>query len=276
MSELQRPERPGQPERPEQQGQEEILAAEGGGQGKTALQSALTDERKSGLQKYQQLVIGQGGVLRLLFYELLILLIGPLPGAAGLLLRAKLYPLLFGSVGRNVVFGRSMTIRHPHKIHLGDNVVCDDYTVLDAKGEENRGIVIGDNVMIGRSTVLSCKNGDIFIGDNSNIALGCFIQSAREVHIGSHVLFAAYCYVIGGGDHQTQRLDIPILSQGQVVRGVTIEDNCWLGGGVMVQDGAVIGRDSIIGSGAVVRGEIPPFSVAAGVPARVKKSRQEG
>lgn len=253
---------------------EEIVSAEDAAQGKTALQSALTDKGTSALKKYQQVVVGRPGLFRLFLFEFLTTFLGPLPGAVGLLLRSKFYPLLFGKVGKKVVFGRSMTIRHPHKIHIGDNTVFDDYSVLDAKGESNQGIRIGKDVMIGRSTVLSCKNGDITLGDNTNIAMNCFIQSARKVEIGQYVLFGAYCYVIGGGDHQTDRTDIPILSQGQVVRGVQIEDNCWLGGGVFVQDGSTIGRDSIVGSGAVVRNAIPPFSVAAGVPAKVKKSRK--
>ncbi len=255
--------------------EQEVFSAEQAAAGKTALQSALTDQKTSALRKYQQLVVGRPGLMKLLLMELITLVITPLPGALGLVLRGLFYPLIFGSVGKKVVFGRSMTIRHPHKIHIGDNTVFDDYTVLDAKGENNRGIQIGRNVMVGRSTVLSCKNGDIVIGDNTNIAMNCFVQSAREVHIGSYVLFGAYCYVIGGGDHKIDRVDIPIISQGQVVRGIRIEDNCWLGGGVLVQDGAQIEQDSLLGSGAVVRGRIPAFSIAAGVPARVKKSRQE-
>lgn len=253
---------------------EEIVSADEAVGGKTALQAALTDQKKSALKKYQEVVIGRPGLVRLIWFELLTMFLGPLPGAVGLLLRSKLYPFLFASVGKKVVFGRSMTIRHPHKIEIGDNCVFDDYSVLDAKGEDNRGIKLGKNVMIGRSTVLSCKNGNISIGDNTNVAMNCFIQSAREVEIGSYVLFGAFCYVIGGGDHKTDRLDIPILSQGQVVRGVIIEDNCWLGGGVLVQDGSLIGRDTIVGSGSVVRKELPSFSVAAGVPATVKKSRK--
>lgn len=252
---------------------EEIRSAEDAAAGKTALQEELTSTRKSALRKYQEVVVGRKGLLRLFLFELLTMFVGPLPGAAGLLLRSKLYPLLFGSVGKKVVFGRSMTIRHPHKIHIGDNCIFDDYSVLDAKGENNRGITLGRDVLVGRSTVLSCKNGDIAIGDNTNIAMNCFVQSAKDVYIGSHVLFGAYCYVIGGGDHKTDRIDIPILSQGQVVRGIRIEKNCWFGGGVLVQDGAFIGHDSILGSGAVVRGDIPAYSVAAGVPARVKKTR---
>ena len=253
---------------------EEIFSSEQAADGKTALQAELTDAKKSSLQKYKNLVVGEQGFFRLLCYELLICFAGPIPGALGLLLRSKLYPFLFASVGKKVIFGRSMTIRHAHKIHIGDNTVFDDYSVLDAKGEKNRGIRIGNNVIIGRATSLSCKNGDIYIGNNTNIAMNCFIQSAKNVNIGEYVLFGAYCYVIGGGDHQFDRLDLPILSQGQVVRGIEIEKNCWLGGGVLVQDGSRIGQDSIIGSGAVVRSNIPAFSIAAGVPATVKKSRK--
>jgi acetyltransferase-like isoleucine patch superfamily enzyme len=145
--------------------------------------------------------------------------------------------------------------------------------VLDAKGEGDNRIDIGSNVIVGRSTVISCKNGDIVIGDNTNIAMNCFIQSALRVTIGKNVLFAAYCYLIGGGDHRTERTDIPIIAQGQVVKGIHIEDNCWLGAGVKVQDGSSIGRDAIIGSGAVVTSRIPEFAIAVGIPARVVRQR---
>ena len=151
--------------------------------------------------------------------------------------------------------------------------MIDDYAVVDAKGTNNKGIFLGDNVIVGRNTVLSCKNGDISIGDNTNIAMNCFIQSAKQVNIGKNVLFAAYSYVIGGGDHRTARTDIPIIAQGQVVKGIMIEDNCWIGAGVKVQDGVIIGRDSIIGSGAVVTKDVSPCSIAVGVPATVVKKR---
>jgi acetyltransferase-like isoleucine patch superfamily enzyme len=167
-----------------------------------------------------------------------------------------------------------MTIRHPQKIRIGDNVIFDDYAVLDAKGNDNAGIIIGNDVMIGRHTVLSCKNGDIIIGDNSNIAMNCFVQSAKDVKIGKNVLISAYCYIIGGGDHNSNRIDIPIIGQGQVVRGIAIEKNCLLGAGVKVQDGVKIERDTIIGTGSVVNSDIPAFSVAVGLPARVIKKRQ--
>jgi acetyltransferase-like isoleucine patch superfamily enzyme len=201
-------------------------------------------------------------------------LIGPLPGAAGLVLRKKLYRALIGKIGQGVVLGKSITIRHPHKIHLGNNVIIDDYAVLDAKGTDNAGIIIGDNVIIGRNTVLSCKNGDIIIGDNTNIAMNCFIQSAKLVAVGKNVLMSAYCYLIGGGDHETIRTDIPIIAQGQISKGIEIAENCLLGANVMVQDGVIIGKDSVIGSSSVVTKSIDDFSVAFGQPAKIIKNRK--
>lgn len=241
---------------------------------RTQLQTALTGSDRSAFHKYQDVFLGSTSIAKLVRYEILTTLLGPLPGAAGLVLRKLFYPSMFQKVGSGVVFGRSITIRHPRKIRLGDNVVIDDYTVLDAKGTDNEGIVVGDNVMLGRNTVISCKNGNIVIGDNTNIAMNCFVQSAKEVAIGKNTLFSAYCYIIGGGDHKTDRTDIPVLAQGQVVRGVRIGDNCLLGAGAMIQDGVVLGRDSIIGTGAVVRENIPEFSIAAGVPAKVMRSRK--
>ena len=88
----------------------------------------------SPLRKYQDLVVGRRGLGRLLLHEAVILLSAWVPGALGLVLRRLLYPLLLGSVGRGVVFGQGVVLRHPHKIRLGDDVTVDDLVVLDAKG----------------------------------------------------------------------------------------------------------------------------------------------
>ena len=253
----------------------EAITRQNEGAQKTALQAALTDEKKSALAKYQDLAIGSSSIATLIKYELLTTLVGPLPGAAGLVLRKKLYRSLFGSVGRNVIFGKSITIRHPHKIHIGDNVIIDDYAVLDAKGSSNEGITIGNDAMIGRNTVISCKNGDITIGDNTNIAMNCFIQSGKTVEIGKNVLFAPYSYVIGGGDHEIGRTDIPIIAQGQIIKGIKIHDNCWIGADVKILDGVVVHRDAVIGAGSVVTKSVSEFAIALGVPAKEKRMREQ-
>ena len=106
------------------------------------------------------------------------------PGALGLVLRKMLYPRLLGACGRNVVFGQNVVLRHPHKIRIGDNVVIDDNCLLDAKGDRNGGIAIGDGVFVGRNSILSCKDGDITLDDGANIGFNCEIFSASHVRIG--------------------------------------------------------------------------------------------
>jgi acetyltransferase-like isoleucine patch superfamily enzyme len=241
----------------------------------TVIQRELFDERKSNVGKYRDLVIGRPGLGPLMAFELVTLVSSWVPGALGLFLRSKLYPLILGSVGRNVVFGVNLTIRHPHKITIADNVVIDDNCCLDAKGTDNKGISIGNGVFIGRNTILSCKNGDIIVDDHANLGFNCEIFSASRVRVGKSILMAAYTYLVGG-DHLYDRVDLPVLEQGRTARGIEVDDNVWLGTHVVVTDGSRIGRDAIIGAGAVVVGEIPEFAIATGLPARVVRDRRSG
>jgi acetyltransferase-like isoleucine patch superfamily enzyme len=196
------------------------------------------------------------------------------PGALGLALRKALYPMLLGSCGRGVVFGQHVVLRHPHKIHIGDHVVVDDNCLLDAKGEDNRGITIGNGVFIGRNSILSCKNGDIVLEDGANVGFNCEIFSASRVSVGAGTLLAAYCYVIGG-DHDFSDPSQTVLEQGRKSAGVAVGRGVWLGAGCKILDGVEIGDRAIVGAGAVVRETVPPLAIAAGIPARIVGVRQE-
>ena len=136
-------------------------------------QEQLFAPGKSSRAKYAELVVGRSGLGALLKYELIVMFAQSWPGALGLVIRKALYPMLLGSCGRNVVFGQHVVLRHPHKVHIGSNVVIDDHCLIDAKGESNRGIRIGDGVFVGRNTILSCKNGDIDLADGVNIGFNC-------------------------------------------------------------------------------------------------------
>jgi acetyltransferase-like isoleucine patch superfamily enzyme len=235
-------------------------------------QEQLFAKGTSAQQKYSALIVGQPGVVALLKYEFVVMLSQACPGALGLALRKALYPVLLGSCGRNVVFGQNVVLRHPHKIHIGSNVVIDDNCLLDAKGETNRGIRIRDGVFVGRNTILSCKNGDIELADGANIGFNCEVFSASRVTIGASVLMAAYCYVIGG-DHDFSDPEKPVLEQSRTSAGVTIGDGVWMGAGAKILDGVTIGDHAVIGAGAVVRGVIAARAIAVGIPARSVSSR---
>jgi acetyltransferase-like isoleucine patch superfamily enzyme len=241
--------------------------------------SSITDIQKefgahrSKRQRYADLVIGENGWWPLLRYELVMLLSAWVPGALGLFLRSKLFPLILGRVGRNVAFGANIVLRHPRKIRIGDNVVIDDQCCLDAKGTTNSGIEIRDGAFVGRNTILSCKNGDILLDDEANVGFNVEVFSAATVRVGKRVLIAAYTYLVGG-DHLFDRVDVPVLHQGRTARGIEVDDHVWLGAHVVVTDGSRVGRDAIVGAGSVVIGEIPDFHIAAGSPARIIRDRR--
>ena len=237
--------------------------------------SRIQDElfsSRSARDKYASLVVGRSGLGALLQYELIVALAQARAGALGLVLRKQLYPWLLGGCGRNVVFGQNVVLRHPHKIHIGSNVVIDDNCLLDAKGESNQGIRIGDGVFVGRNSILSCKDGNIELKDGANIGFNCEVFSASSVTIGAGVLMAAYAYVIGG-DHDFSDPARSVLDQSRTSSGVIIGDGAWLGAGAKVLDGVTIGSHAVIGAGAVVREAVPDRAVAVGVPARIVSSR---
>lgn len=242
----------------------------------TDFQSQLTTTAKTPLHKYMDMQIGLRSWWSLIKYEFVMMLCNARTGALGFILRRIFYPVIFGKIGRNVTFGRNITIRHPHKIKIGDNCIVDENCVLDAKGEDARGIEMGNNCVLSRNNILSCKGGYIKLGDGTNIAQNSLVHSESAVELGRNTLVASYVYFVGGGNHDFSRTDIPVIQQPSLSRGgILIDDNCWFGAGVIVLDGSKIGRDCVIAAGAIVNSDLPPFSIAVGMPAKVLRNRLE-
>jgi acetyltransferase-like isoleucine patch superfamily enzyme len=226
-----------------------------------------------GAGKYRAFAWGDVPLSRAVWSEFVTSLVGSLPGALGLFLRRRLYPMILGGCGRGVVFGRGVTLRHPHKIRLGDRVVIDDNVVLDAKGETNAGIRLGDRVFLGRNTILSCKNGDIELGEAVNVSTNCQLTSAKRLEIGAFTVIGSFSYFVSGGGYDYTS-PVPFSQQegSFEMRETIIGANCWFGAHVTVTDRARIGEHCVLGAGAVVNSEIPPGSIAVGIPARVIKA----
>ncbi|UCE43024.1 MAG: acyltransferase [Candidatus Aminicenantes bacterium] len=244
-------------------------------QEKGSVQKALLDEKKSAYKKYLELFVGKKSLWYIIKYESIIFLFSWIPGALGLFLRKLFYPMILGKVGKGVVFGHHITLRHPHKTIIDDNSFVDDYAVLDAKGEEDKGIILGKNVIIGRNTILSCKGGSIELGDYVNISAGCSLLSETIISVGAYTFLAGHCYLVAGGNHSISRTDIPIMFQPSLIKGgIQIEEDSWLGASVVVLDGITLGKGCVVGAGAVVTESFPDYSVIAGIPAKKIKSRK--
>lgn len=245
-------------------------------QEKGSVQKVLLDKKKSAHKKYLDLFVGKRNLWQIIKYESIIFLFSWIPGALGFFLRRLFYPLILGKVGKGVAFGHHITLRNPFRISIGENSYIDDYAVLDAKGEEDQGITIGKNVIIGRNTILSCKGGSIELGDYANISAGCSLLSETKITVGTYSFLAGHCYLVAGGNHSIARTDIPIMFQPSLVKGgITIEGDGWLGASVVVLDGVSLGKGCVVGAGAVVTKSFPEYSVVAGVPAKKIKSRKD-
>jgi acetyltransferase-like isoleucine patch superfamily enzyme len=177
-------------------------------------------------------------------------------------------------MGRGVIIGAGVTLRQPARMVLGNGCCLDDLANLSARGGEETEILLGREVFIGRGAVINVRTGRIELGDCSNIGafsrIGC---SNGAVRIGKDVLVGPYTY-IGAGNHRFERTDIPMSQQGQDHKGgVVIGDDVWIGGGCHVLDGVTVGRGTIIGAGSIVTRNIPEYSIAFGVPAKVYRKR---
>ena len=111
----------------------------------------------------------------------------------------------------------------------------------------------------------------IRLGDYSGIGRQARLHGT--ISIGKHVMIGpdvnAYTH-----NHRTDRTDIPMRLQGfEGPRPITIEDDVWIGGQVILLPGVRIGRGAIVGAGAVVTHDVPPYAVAVGNPAHTVKFR---
>ncbi|MHA6796073.1 acyltransferase [Pseudonocardia bannensis] len=131
---------------------------------------------------------------------------------------------------------------------------------------------IGRWVHIGDGNSIRCHEGSLRIGDKVVFGKDNTVNCYLDVEIGAASIIADWVYVTDF-DHVTSDVHRPIKDQGIVKTPVRIGPDCWLGAKVTVLRGTRVGRGSVLGAHAVVRGDIPEFSIAVGAPARVVRSR---
>jgi acetyltransferase-like isoleucine patch superfamily enzyme len=190
----------------------------------------------------------------------------------GEILRSWLYRIILLRLGRSVFIQGGVEFMGAHQISLDDRVFLFRGVRLNAQGENNllrlrKGVALERGVDIG-----SMDHTTIDIGDRTYIGPYVYIVGTGNVKIGQNCMIAPHSGIIAN-QHRFDDLSRPIREQGVTSQGIVIEDDCWLGHKVTVLDGVTIGKGSVIGAGAVVTKNIPPYSVAVGVPAKVISRR---
>ncbi|AFY99676.1 acyltransferase [Calothrix sp. PCC 6303] len=191
----------------------------------------------------------------------------------GVKLRNLIYKTLFRRIGRSVYIQNGVDFIACESIEIGNGVHIFKNARLDAKGNINNQIIIGDGVALEQGVNIGALNDtSIHIDNNTFIGNNVCIAGPGNLVIGKNCLIAANCGIFAN-NHIFSDPTIAIAAQGVTRVGITIEDDCWLGHAVTVLDGVTIGKGSVIGAGSVVTKNIPPYSVAIGVPAKVIKKR---
>lgn len=119
----------------------------------------------------------------------------------------------------------------------------------------------------------------IHVGDNVSLGVRPTLLATRStIRIGNDVMFGPEV-TVRGGNHRFDLVGVPTrqvtdaMKRPEDDQGVVIEDDVWIGARAIILQGVTIGRGSVIGAGSVVTRSIPPYSVAAGNPARVIRQR---
>lgn len=173
--------------------------------------------------------------------------------------------------------GKGASIRYAKYLNVGKDFIVEDYAEINCMAYN--GIVAGDRVTIGKFAIIRPVNAygsdigvGLKIGNNSSIGPYSYIGCSGLIEIGNNVIMSPRVSIYAE-NHLYAGLDQPIMKQGVKREFVRIEDDCWIAANTVILSGVTIGKGSVIAAGSVVNKDVPPYSVVAGVPAKVIKSR---
>lgn len=187
-------------------------------------------------------------------------------------LRLAYHRLRLGALGEGTEIEPGVSLQYPERIHLGAGTRLGRHVTIRANTQDSSGIRIGNQVLVQDGVVINANQGSVSIGDRCWLGPFCLVYGNGGVRIGKDVLVAGHTS-INSISHRAERCDIPINAQGLICAPVVIEDDVWIGLNAVILQGITLGRGAIIGAGAVVTRDVPPWSIAVGVPARVKGRR---
>ncbi len=229
--------------------------------------------KETELQRYIRLTVGDhAGLMSLLVHELVLGSCIYIPGLLGLGLRSLIYPLFFSGICKKAYIARSVTLRCPKQIHLASDVMIDENVQLIATSRCPRAIRIGRKSFLRSFVMVNAgpPEGFVSIGKHCSIGQSTILYGNGGLNIGNNVMISGQCFIVASAHNHTTG-DIPYSEQGYSAKGITIDNNVWIGAGAKILDGVTIGQGAIVGANSVVTRDIPNNTIVAGIPARPLK-----
>lgn len=176
-----------------------------------------------------------------------------------------------------LLVGKHVQITHGKHITCGKNVKFEDYAEIHGLCSE--GLIFGNYVTISRGVMIrpsSYYGGDLGVGlsmgDHSSIGPYGYVGCSGKITIGKNVMFGPKCSLFAE-NHVFSDPNATIKSQGVAQKGITIEDDCWIGSNVIILDGVTVGHGSVIGAGTVVTKDIPAGSIVVDKREKIVRRR---
>lgn len=192
-------------------------------------------------------------------------------------LRGGIHRIFLKEVHGMLLVGKHVHVSHGKHIRCGKNVKFEDYAEIHGLCSE--GLNFGDNVTISRGVMIrpsSYYGGDfgagLTIGDHSSIGSYGYVGCSGKIIIGKNVMFGPRCSLFAE-NHMFSDTVNSIKSQGVKQKGITVEDDCWIGSNVTILDGVTIGKGSVVGAGTLVTKDIPAGSIVVDKREKIIKNR---
>jgi len=195
---------------------------------------------------------------------------GWMPTPLGMAARAAAYRLILRMNGLAAI-ERSVRVRFARHITLDHGAYIDQGVYLHACPN---GIRIGRGTMVMHGAVLHVYNfrgiphSGIWIGDHSLIGEYAVIRGQGGVRIGNRVYLSPMVQIMAV-NHVFDDPDRSFTEQGITARGITIEDDVWIGSGAVITDGTTIGKGAVVAAASLVTRNVRPHTVVGGVPAEL-------
>lgn len=219
--------------------------------------------------KYVERVTGTHSLKKFVWQGTVLTIFSDLSTIWGTMLRGWAYRTVLGDIGNSCFIETHVRFRVPQRIFLGNRVLIGENACLDACYSTSE-IRLGNDVHIGRNSVLRAGIGKITIHDGTLINRFAYLDGNGGIEIGSRSALGNHIELISA--HKV--IDDPSAPiKGMQPGMIKIGEGVFVGSRVIIMPGVHIGNGAVVGAGAVVTKDVPPYCIARGVPARVTRKR---